>query len=234
MLKNLDKNAVHVFHADIGTNGPINLEHCWAILGEAERARAKRFRYDLHRERYVRAHGQLRQILAHYLGQPDNAVEIETEQGGKPFLTCRDLHFNMSHSADTAVFGISEEGHIGIDVELFDRRVEVDELSAHYYTGAEQETLAALQTQERHEVFFWLWTAKEARMKLTGEGLALDPRKIDVAVEAGRPHSYRMPTEPAAHLAAVDLDGLAGACTVAGLREIYCDVKSIEDLPVRF
>jgi len=233
MLNNFEQNSVHVFHADIGAEGAIDLDHCWEILGDAERTRANRFRYDLHRERYVRAHGQLRMILAHYLGQPDGAISIETKKGGKPYVASGDLHFNMSHSADTAVYGISRAGHIGIDVELFDRRVEVDELSAHYYTGAEQEILSAMGSVERHKAFFWLWTAKEARMKLTGEGLALDPRKIDVVVNEGKPHSYRLPTDPLAHLAAVELPDFAGACTVAGLHQPLCEVKSLEALAVR-
>ena len=230
MNRHLLGNSVHVFHADIGKEGPIDLDLCWRIIGDAERIRAERFRYDLHRERYVKAHGHLRQILAAYLGVPQEQVAIAVQKGGKPFIPEAGLHFNMSHSADTAVYAVSAKGSIGIDVELFDRRVEIEDLSAHYYTPSEQSVLSSLDQKARRESFFWLWTAKEARMKLTGEGLALDPRKIDVGMEAGLPKQYLTPQDPAATLATVSLPGLAGACTVAGHLPISIEVKELSDL----
>lgn len=221
---------VHVFHADIGQDGSVDLELCWRIIGDAERTRAERFRYDLHRDRYVRAHGRLRQILASYLDLPLDQVPIEVQKGGKPFIPGIDLQFNMSHSKDSAVYAVSAAGHIGIDVELFDRRVEIDDLSGHYYTPSEQAVLADLDPAARREMFFWLWTAKEARMKLTGEGLALDPRNIDVAIEQGRPQGYRAPIDPPATLAMVDVPGLLGACTVAGHSDLSVEVKELNEI----
>jgi 4'-phosphopantetheinyl transferase len=221
---------VHVYHADISDSGPIDLDNCWHVLSHAEKVRAERFHFDLHRHRYVRAHGQMRWILGAYLGVPADNVPIETESRGKPFVASGQVYFNMSHSADTGVFAVSNHGHVGIDVELFDRKVEIDDLSRHYYTPAEQQVLSLLTDAERREMFFWLWTAKEARMKVTGEGLALDPRHIDVAIEGGWPVSYRRPADPKASLVPVILEGLAGACTVAGLFTPALAVKSLEDL----
>jgi 4'-phosphopantetheinyl transferase len=230
MNSKLPDNAVHVFHADIGENGPVDLDLCWQIIGDAERTRAERFRYDLHRERYVKAHGRLRQILAGYLELPHDQVRIELQKGGKPFIPESNLQFNMSHSKDSAVYAVTATGHIGIDVELFDRRVEIDDLSSHYYTPSEQAVLAGLDPTARREMFFWLWTAKEARMKLTGEGLALDPRNIDVVIERGIPSGYKAPIKPPATLAVVDVPGLKGACSVAGHSVMSVEVRELSDI----
>ncbi|MEX0582815.1 MAG: 4'-phosphopantetheinyl transferase superfamily protein [Sneathiella sp.] len=224
-----DKDT-HVYHADISGEGPLDLESCWRVLSGAEKARAERFHFDLHRHRYVRAHGQMRHILAAYLDLPADAIPIKTETQGKPFIAFAELYFNMSHSKDVAVFAVSNRGHVGIDVELFDRKVEIDDLSRHYYTSSEQELLANLAGVERSQMFFWLWTAKEARMKVTGEGLALDPRHIDVVVEEGWPAAYRLPVEPKASLVPVILENLGGACTVAGLFKPNLLVKRLDDL----
>jgi phosphopantetheinyl transferase len=83
---------------------------------------------------------------------------------------------------------------------------------------------------DRRELFFWLWTAKEARMKVTGEGLALDPRHIDVAIEAGRPVAYRKPAEPMASLAPIEISDIPGACSVAGLFKPRLAVKSMAEI----
>jgi 4'-phosphopantetheinyl transferase len=226
-------DEVHVFQADISPEGLVDLDLCWKLLGEVERTRAERFRYDLHRDRYVRAHGQLQIVLADYLNMGGGRVAIETKAGGKPFIPGHDIQFNMSHSADVAVNAITMVDAIGIDVELFDRRVEVDDLSAHYYTQAEQNLLSGLSTEERHQAFFWLWTAKEARMKLTGEGLALDPRNIDVGFQANRPATYKLPLAPLAHPLPVQFDNFEGACTVAGFSKLNPVVRSMEDLLLR-
>lgn len=229
MIKFREKD-VHVYSADVGNDGGIDLDGCWHILSSAEKAQAKRFHFDLHRHRYIRAHGQLRRILALYLDTPPENILIETESRGKPFVASHNIHFNMSHSADIAVFAVTGRGTIGIDVELFDRKVEIDELSRYYYTLTEQQALALLPEKERREMFFWLWTAKEARMKVTGEGLALDPRLIDVVIEEGRLKSYRLPMEPKASLMAVFLDDLQGACTVAGLFAPVVKLRSLDGI----
>ena len=221
----------HIYHIDIGEGGPLDYDRCWSALTPAEQARAERFRFDLHRNRYVRAHGHVRHILAAYMDVSPSEIALQTGPRGKPFIPSHDLYFNMSHSADTAVYAVTRSGEIGIDVEMFDRKVEIDDLSRHYYTETEQDALAALtEASVRRELFFWLWTAKEARMKVTGEGLALDPRHIDVAIEAGRPVAYRTPAEPMACLAPMEISELAGACSVAGLFKPRLAVRSMEDI----
>ena len=226
-----EQENTHIYHADIGEGGALDYAKCWQVLSPAEQARAERFRFDLHRNRYVRAHGQIRHILAAYMDVAPLEIGMQTGERGKPFIPSHSIYFNISHSADTAVFAITRSGEIGVDVEMFDRKVEIDDLSRHYYTEGEQSALAALrETTARRELFFWLWTAKEARMKVTGEGLALDPRHIDIAIEAGRPVADRKPEEPKASLVPIELAKIAGACSVAGLFEPRLAIRSMEEL----
>jgi len=224
-----NQENIHIYHVDISENGPHDLSYYWRALIPEEKARAERFRFDIHRNRYVRAHGYMRHILAAYLDFSADSIPIELGPRGKPFIAVESFYFNMSHSADIAVFAVTRSGEVGIDVEMYDRKVEIDDLSRHYYTETEQGALADLDETPRRELFFWLWTAKEARMKVTGEGLALDPRHIDVEISAGRPIGYRKPDAPRASLAPVFLSGHAGACTVAGLFEPQFAIKSLDE-----
>ncbi|TNE41612.1 MAG: 4'-phosphopantetheinyl transferase superfamily protein [Alphaproteobacteria bacterium] len=229
-----ERNSLHLYWTDIGDEGGLAYERCWQVLSPSEKARAERFHFDIHRNRFVRANGQLRAILSGYLGIPAGEIELSAAARGKPFIEGAGIRFNMSHSSDIAVYAVSME-EVGVDVELFDRDVEIEDLARHYYTEAEQEVLLNLADErEKQELFFWLWTAKEARMKVTGEGLALDPRRIDVRIVAGRPHAYHKPETPATSLLPVEINGLGGACCVAGLSvPPVLEIRALGDLMMR-
>ena len=55
-------------------------------LSPEEGARAGRFRFARHRDRFVAARGQLREVLARYLDVPPGALAFAYGPQGKPFL----------------------------------------------------------------------------------------------------------------------------------------------------
>ena len=80
---------------------------------------------------------------------------------------------------------------IGVDVECFDRRVECLALARRYFAPSEITALEALDGAGQRQLFFRLWTSKEAAMKATGEGLRIDPRGVEVLLDqAVRPLRY--------------------------------------------
>jgi 4'-phosphopantetheinyl transferase len=64
----------------------------------------------------------------------------------------------------------------------------------------EQQTLAALQGQQKFEGFFNCWTRKEAYVKAVGSGLSLPLRDFDVSLMPGEP-ARLLATRPVAKLA---------------------------------
>src|SRR5690606_40237360 len=93
----------HLYHAAIGDAGGVDLAACLGVLSDAERARAERFKFDLHRNRYIRAHGTLRHLLARYLVCRLLHVSFETVERCTPCICAYYLYFNMSHASDTPV-----------------------------------------------------------------------------------------------------------------------------------
>ena len=91
-----------------------------ALLSPAERQRASRFAFDRDRRRFMVARAQLRELLAVRLGVPPESIELAYGERGKPVLGRHfaesDLHFNVSHSEDVAVYAFSLGREIGIDV----------------------------------------------------------------------------------------------------------------------
>ena len=79
--------------------------------------------------------------------------------------------------------------------------------------------LADLPTDVRVRRFLSFWTAKEARMKLTGEGLSLDPLDISLKLRDGEAVAYARPQEPHAELQFVSLSHAQAICCLATARD---------------
>ena len=99
---------------------------------------------------------------------------VYTNAYGKPGLPgVKDLHFNVSHAGDWVVCAVSHQ-ELGVDVE---RLRDIDlRLAERFFHASEVRRLAQAGGTRRRDLFFELWTAKEAFLKADGRGLqrALD------------------------------------------------------------
>jgi 4'-phosphopantetheinyl transferase len=188
-----------------------------ALLSEAEAARAARFRFARDRDRYVRARAFLRRRLAGATGRAPGALVLTEGPWGKPALACGTVEFNLSHSGGLAALAISAAGPVGIDVEAVDPAVDVAGLSESCFTAAERAVLDGLDEAGRRRRFFVFWTAKEAVMKLTGQGLSLPPRDIELRLEGGWPAGVLRPRDPGLVLRRFD-PGRGGVAACLALR----------------
>lgn len=100
-------------------------------------------------------------------------VELSYRYGenGKPYLKGEALYFNLSHSGEYVLCALSGE-EIGADIQK--HQVSPKEaLVKRFFSEQEQELFANCKTStESEELFYRLWTRKEAYAKLTGQGLA--------------------------------------------------------------
>lgn len=175
----------------------IALSEALATLSPAEAARAARFRFPRDRDRYVRGRGFLRRELARETGRPAGWLELVEGPRGKSALACGSVPFNLSHSGPLAALAIGGTSPVGIDLELVERAVDIDRLAPACFVPAERAVLDALPPDARRIRFLAFWTAKEARMKLTGEGMALSPLAIALDLRDGWPVGCRLPGDPA-------------------------------------
>lgn len=78
----------------------------------------------------------------------------------------------MSHSHNLGLYAFAYSDYgIGIDVELIRPLSNILSLAKRFFTEKEASYLESLSSQEQIETFFRFWTAKEAYLKATGEGL---------------------------------------------------------------
>lgn len=171
-------NSVDVWVADLDALAPSAGE--WSILSPDELDRARRFRFDRHRNRFVRCRALLRRLIAKTTGDDAAAIAFRYGAHGKPELDA--IHFNVSHSENLAAIALSREGPIGIDVEVIDATREVLPLARTAFSPLEQNVINALTSEQQVAAFFRGWTRKEAYLKLLGTGFSLSPESFTVSL----------------------------------------------------
>lgn len=179
---------VHLWVGRIDRRSEV-LEALSNLLSVDEKARAGRFVFDKHRERFVWARGALRQLLSRYLGMAPESLCFSYSEYGKPMLLSGDgspgLAFNLSHSSEIAVYALTSGAEVGVDVERIRENIKAIEIARHFFSLPEQEALAALPEVKRVAGFFNCWACKEAFVKAVGQGLShpLDSFVVDSSDE---------------------------------------------------
>ena len=108
------------------------------------------------------------ELLAVLAKAPCISIKYRYNENEKPYFAELPFYFNLSHSGQYVLCGLSEE-EIGADIQQHcacDRR----RLADRFFSEQEKGALAACGEDEA--LFFRLWARKEAYGKLTGEGIA--------------------------------------------------------------
>ncbi len=148
-----------------------------ALLDPDELARAKRYRFDSDRERYILGHGLLREVLGRQLHAPPKELVLRRGEFGKPFLEGHPVHFNLSDTKDAVLVAMANRP-IGADIETMNRNTDHERVAGHYFTQPEVESIKAAADGKRR--FLELWTRKEAVLKACGVGLMDDLHSLNV------------------------------------------------------
>jgi 4'-phosphopantetheinyl transferase len=186
----LGNDEVHVWRAALD-HTPLQIDSCLRTLAVDERARAARFHFPRDREHFIVARGALRAILGFYLNRAPECLSFRYSSHGKPALTLESgedpIRFNMSHSHGVALYAITCDREVGIDVECVRSNLEVEQIAGRFFSRQEIATLHALPAALRRYAFFLCWTRKEAYIKARGEGLSLPLDQFDVSLVPGEP-----------------------------------------------
>ncbi len=159
-------------------------------MSEEERSRAQRFRFPLHRHRFVAGRGILRDILARYLRREPTYLEFRYGSHGKPALAgegAGGIRFNVSHSAAMALFAFARGREVGVDLEQIRPMPDAEAIACRFFSAREKAALAAVPAELREEAFFACWTRKEAFIKAAGKGLSMSLDSFDATLDPGEP-----------------------------------------------
>lgn len=186
----LPEGEVHVWRACLA-QPEARVEALSRLLSAEERERAARFVFPKHRAHFTVARGVLRQLLGRYLGTSPAALSFAYGTHGKPALTEphgeSGLRFNLSHSHQLALYAVTWEREVGIDVEYPRPGVDVERLARRFFAPQEVDGLQRLPAERRQEGFYNCWTRKEAYLKARGEGITVALDSFTVSLRPGEP-----------------------------------------------
>jgi 4'-phosphopantetheinyl transferase len=218
----LPSSAVDVWVADLSSVP----ESLLAVLCPQERERASRLLDERAAAHWSASRAVLRDLLGRAAGQDPAMLRFALGPHGKPELECflhSELHFNLSHSGSLALYALSREREVGVDVEIVDRGRSTarDEVAiAQRMLGAEAAArLAAMDPRQRHREFLAAWVAHEAIVKCSGGGLG--------QAEAGQAESG---PRPAPWVTSLDVGEQALAALAVQGGEAIVDVRRWEEM----
>ncbi len=192
----LAADDVHVWQVSLEQPAPV-LARLSRLLDHDERQRRDRFFFERDQRRFTVARGVLRLLLASYLAAAPESLCFCYSPQGKPALCGNDAHtrlrFNLSHSHERALYAITWQRDVGIDIE-YQRPIERPaQLAQRFFSGEEYTALLSLSAAQQQEAFFNAWTRKEAFLKARGTGLAHALASVHVSLAPGdRPALLRL------------------------------------------
>jgi 4'-phosphopantetheinyl transferase len=179
MADHWSESEIHLWRADLRVP-PEN-----GLLSDDELDRAWRLIFERDRNRFVAARSMLRRICAGYTGQNPKAVRFRYSTHGKPEFAAgepgAEIHFNLSHSEDLAVYAFSSRLRVGVDIERVRPLAEMDTIVGNFFSPVDQQSFGALDPAIRNESFFRYWTRREAFVKAMALGIAASPEDLHVS-----------------------------------------------------
>jgi len=179
----LPENCIDIWFTPLlSDNVPVDrFQNC---LSQDEVLRVSRLCTFSAKIRFAASRTFLRRILANYLKIQPAKVELRYDALGKPSLSetyqKSGICFNLSHSHGMALLGIAREKAVGVDIEKVRTVPYIDKIASRHFSPGEYTFFQGSPESKKMDVFFTLWTRKEALLKALGKGLTFPMHSIEV------------------------------------------------------
>ena len=186
------EGSVHLWIADL-RKWRSHAQHLEPLLSDDEVRRLDRLKIANKKEDFLCSRGLLRLILSKYLVKEPEGLQFMYTPAGKPFLQDTDVQFNISHSKDFFICGISISGRIGVDIQDIYSISSTDWIIDNYFSAEEEVYLRSIQPKDIFQKhFFAIWTAKEAYLKAAGLGIRESFNQFSLVPEAEDLQTFKL------------------------------------------
>ena len=169
--ESVSPQGLDVWLLDLTTITPEDSEKFLTLLSQDELERARQFKLKQHN--FIATRALLRKALSRYTHLEPGQLIFSRAIQGKPFLvnTPLPLYFNLSHSWNYAVLAVSSAGDLGVDIESKRERSYL-KIADRFFHEHEKEHITRCDPAHREQLFYKLWTLKEAFFKALGTGIS--------------------------------------------------------------
>lgn len=176
-------DRVSVVHVDLSERVDCD-EEVFRWLDDSERERSQRFISTRVRRRFVLCRAALREHLCSIHGCSNSELSFSFERLEKPTAFVSGVpvagDFSVSHSFENGLLAFTGDDKIGADIEDRKLRHDIDGPIREVFSSLEQQALSAANSIDKVDMFFRLWTFKEAIIKATGEGFRADTTSFSI------------------------------------------------------
>ena len=187
-----------------------SMRQLYLTLAPSERRRAQRYRFSQDRRSYIACRGILKSLLARYADLPADEIRFCYGAHGKPALqhdgTGHSIHFSVSHSNQVALFGISRNRELGVDIEYRRPVAEMDAIAGEMLDQADFARYIRLSADAKCEFFFDCWARREALLKAAGIGFSSPASRLG-SITKPRSSFCSLPWAPLCPMRRPRLDG---------------------------
>ena len=214
-------DVVNILHVDLAPDRERE-ERAFLLLDDVERARSGRFLSVRARRQFVLCRAALRVTLSERLGCANRHLGFGYLEHGKPFALVDGqraaIGFNVSHSGAHGLLAFAATECLGVDVEEREASRDLEGIGSLVYGPTERRSLASATGGEKVELFYRLWSMKEALIKAVGAGFSLNPSRFEIPpsmLEGARSGSFRFPHAPSDEWRLLDLGEARFAAALA-------------------
>ncbi len=148
----------------------------WHVLNASEFEKAETYGNDRLRSEFIVRRCTLRQILSPYVTCDAQKIEFQIGEFGKPSVVGYPIYFSTSSSGGFGLVAVSTETEVGVDIQIHNEALASPDFT--FLTANEAE--AVRTSANGLDIFYRIWTRKEAFVKATGQGLRFPIQTLDV------------------------------------------------------
>ncbi len=165
-----------------------------ALISPEKREKIQRFRFEEDKWRALCAEILIRYLIIEKLGYENRQIAFYRNEYGKPYLQgVQDFYFNLSHSGDWVLCGISNR-EIGVDIEHITKSH--TDLAARFFNPQEYTFLLEQSPECRDRWFYQIWSLKESYIKYKGSGLSIPLSSFCFTFDRGKTALHTPTEEP--------------------------------------
>jgi 4'-phosphopantetheinyl transferase len=179
-------SSIDVYIVNLNQYALPDLNACQTLLPQNEFLTTQNFATNTLKQKALAARILTRQILAKYtqLNPKDIAIlrkEFEKPKLAPPFAH---LNFSIAHTKTYFALAITRDALIGVDVESLDKKTDILGIAKRFFCPEEYQALST--AADPQDLFFRIWTQKEAFVKAIGAGLSFGLEKFCVDPEQAK------------------------------------------------